>query len=114
METCVLASSYSVGRRSAGIILPKVRDMLLSVALVNHLYPYSLYDPSSVLTAKVYVLETSDPPFFSVIHCPLVHILTLDVRRVNASLSSGSVLFRKVKAAPSVIARGHPYSPEDG
>jgi hypothetical protein len=70
-DTFVFWSNYGVTFVSFSIILARPIDIWPSVALVNHLYPYKLY-PSFLLflMAKVYVFETSDPPFFYVIHCP--------------------------------------------
>ena len=60
----------------------KAKEMSESIAEVNHLYPKSSCSPS-FSTARVSVaFATSDPPLFSVIHCPEVQNLagSLEVR----------------------------------
>ena len=58
--------------------------MSVVVAEVNHFVPYSVQTPEASARATVPVRPTSEPPSFSVIHCPLVHAVgSREVRRAT-------------------------------
>ena len=86
------------------------------VALENHFTPWSR-QPSPSARATVSLSPTSEPPVRSVIHCPEVHMRAgsrLVRRGMARSMSAALPCATRVRAAPSVIARGHEYTSVDG
>src|SRR5258705_13932397 len=89
------------------------------VAEVTHLAPYNRYapaPPSASGSATVDVVETSEPPARSVIHCPDVQKRagSRDVSRSDASRVRASPCSSRNRAAPSVIASGQLYVADEG
>jgi hypothetical protein len=113
------SAAYRGMRKGASPLLPftpgcgrtSATAIAESMAEQNHFSPWMRHEPSAAGWPVVVARPTSDPPWDSVIHCPLVMATagSVAIRRGNqASRRLESTSERESRAAaPSAIATGH-------